>query len=281
MRSEPELGAVFCDFARFNDAGFLPKTQFTFFPELARVPTRPSREGGGRVVTADAFAAFVPFRQFPAWMQTMMLRADMVRGLRYHPGIRRSADMHYMLRAYQRVRAGFIPEVLAEVRRHGDNSYNTPLEKLVAHAHVRRTVLAEKPLAPGHRAVLRRRTGHAFAELGHHHFWHRSPAGALRGYLEALRYPGSRLDALKHLAALPLVPFLPVAHRAGLGSRSAPRQGRPGGEPVRDLTRGRTAARAFCRPNLRSRRENHDVTTRVVESSGCAPAVARLETERN
>ncbi len=224
MRSEPELGAVFTDFARFDEGGFYPETQFTFFPELARVPTRPSREGGGRVVVADPFAAFVPFRQFPAWMQTMLLRADRVRGLRYHPGIRRSADMHYMLRAYRRAAAGFIPEVLAEVRRHGNNSYNTPLEKLVADAQVRRTVLREETLPAGHRAILRRRTGHAFAELGHHLFWHRSPGGALRGYLEALRYPGSRLDALKHLAALPLVPFLPV--RTELDWAPAPRRGR-------------------------------------------------------
>jgi glycosyltransferase involved in cell wall biosynthesis len=225
MRSEPELGAVFTDFARFDEGGYFPKTQFTFFPELAGIPTRPSREGGGCVVVADPFAAFVPFRQFPAWMQTMMLRADRVRGLRYHPGIRRSADMHYMLRAYQRVQAGFIPEVLAEVRRHGNNSYNTPLEKLVADANVRRTVLQEETLAAPHRAVLRRRTGHAFAELGHHLFWHRTPGGALRAYLAALRYPGTRLDALKHLAAVPLVPFLPV--RTELDFEPAPH---PGGQ---------------------------------------------------
>ncbi len=224
MRSEPELGAVFTDFARFDEGGIFPKTQFTFFPELAHVPRRPSREGGGCVVTADPFAAFVPFRQFPAWMQTMMLRAERVQGLRFHPGIRRSADMHYMLRAYRRATAGFIPEVLAEVRRHGNNSYNTPLEKLVADAQVRRTVLREETLPAGHRTILRRRTGHAFAELGHHHFWHRSPVGALRGYLEALRYPGSRLDALRHLAALPLVPFLPV--RTELDWAPAPRRGR-------------------------------------------------------
>jgi glycosyltransferase involved in cell wall biosynthesis len=225
LRSEPELGAVFTDFARFDEGGYFPKTQFTFFPELAGVPVRPSREGGGCVVVADPFAAFVPFRQFPAWMQTMMLRADRVRGLRYHPGIRRSADMHYMLRAYRRVTAGFIPEVLAEVRRHGNNSYNTPLEKLVADAHVRRAVLREERLSAPHRALLRRRTGHAFAELGHHHFWHRSPGGALRAYLAALRYPGGRLDALRHLAALPLVRFLPV--RTELDFDPAPHAGSP------------------------------------------------------
>jgi glycosyltransferase involved in cell wall biosynthesis len=231
MRAEPELGAVFTDFARFNDGGFLPRTQFSFFPELAGVPTRPSRDGGGRVVDADAFAAFVPFGQFPAWMQTMMLRAERVRGLRYHPGIRRSADMHYMLRAYARLQAGFIPEVLAEVRRHGNNSYNTPLEKLVADAQVRRTVLEEESLATGHRAILRRRTGLAFAELGHHHFWSRSPRGALRGYLAALRYPGSRLNALQHLAVLPLVPLLPA--RAETDWDPAPRPETPAARPPR------------------------------------------------
>lgn len=209
MRAEPELGAVFTDFARFDEGGYFTRTQFTFFPELRHVPRRPARAGGGYVVTTDPFAAFVPFQQFPAWMQTMMLRADRVRGLRYHPGVRRSADMHFMLRAYPGMQAGYIPEVLAEVRRHGNNSYTSALQKLVADAEVRRKVLEEEPLRPEHRELLRWRTGVAYCELGYYYFWNRKPLAALRTYARALRYPGSRLNAAKHLAGLPAVPFLP------------------------------------------------------------------------
>lgn len=208
MRSEPELGAIFTDFVRFDERGVFPKTQFTFFPELPTVPSRPSRAGGGRVITADAFTTLVSFGQFPAWLQTVLLRAQCVRGIQFPPGIPTSQDLHYMLQVYERVQAGYIAEPLAEVRRHGRNSYRTAHQKLEADLRIL-SMLAHRPLKPEHREALWRRLGRAWCGDGYYHFRKRDPVGAARAYIRSLAYPGSRWNALKHLAALPAITLLP------------------------------------------------------------------------
>ena len=43
--------------------------QFSFVPELAEIPVRPSAAGEGPVIAADAFAALAPLPQLPAWIQ--------------------------------------------------------------------------------------------------------------------------------------------------------------------------------------------------------------------
>jgi glycosyltransferase involved in cell wall biosynthesis len=207
MESEPEVALVFTNFARFGPQGRYPRTQFDFIPGLAALPARPSRGGGGLVLEADTFESLVGLEQFPTWVQTVLLRRDAVADLRFPAGVAQNEDQHYMYRVYARVRAAWIADPLVEVRRHGENSYRSAAEKLVPDISALE-LLAREPFAPRHRHALRRRIGRAWAALGYHHFWHRSPLGAGRAYLRSLAYPGTRLGAATHLLALPLVPFL-------------------------------------------------------------------------
>jgi hypothetical protein len=145
--------------------------------------------------------------QFPTWVQTCLLRHDAVRSMRYDERVGLNQDQHYMVRVYPLGGAAYLPEPLVEVRRHDRNTYSLPLPKTEADARILTRLLSE-PLSPAHRAALRRRVARAWAAVGYHYFWHRSPVRAARGYLKSLQYPGVRLSALAHLAALPLVPFL-------------------------------------------------------------------------
>lgn len=203
MDSEPDVTLVFTDLRRFSPTDEMLERQFAFVPELSGIPTRPSRAGNGAVILDDAFAALVPLRQLPAWVQTSLLRAAATADLRFPEGIRLAEDLHYIMRAYRRGRAAYIAEPLVAVRRHEQNSYD-------AHADMLRPVirvlelLQQEPLAPRHRSALRRRTGRAWLELAHHNFWNGSPLTAALAYARAARFPGHRGNALLHLAATPV-----------------------------------------------------------------------------
>lgn len=208
MEGEPGVGLVFTDFSRFGPGGTYPRTQFDFIPGLAALPSRPSRTGRARVLEADTFESLVGLEQFATWVQTVLLRREAVADLRYPPGVRQNQDQHYMYRAYTRTGAAWIADPLVEVRRHGGNSYRSPVDKLVPDVEVPRQLLRE-PFAPGHRRALRRKLGRAWSALGYHHFWQGRARAAGRAYAHALACPGTRLGAAAHLLALPLVPVLP------------------------------------------------------------------------
>lgn len=206
FKSEPSLGLVFTNMVRFNESGVFPETQFSFLPDLPGIPSRPSAAGGGRVITVDAFESLVLLRQFPAWPSTVMVRASAVAGVEFPPGVHLAEDLHYMLRVYSRVQAGYIEEPLAELRRHGANA--TAAVVLLRPVVDVLTSFAAEPAARPHMSTLRRRLGREWAGLGHRLFWERKPAEAAGAYIRALRYPGSRVTSLKHLAAVPLLPLL-------------------------------------------------------------------------
>ena len=211
MKSEPSLGLIFTNLSRFSESGIFPLTQFAFLPDLPAVPSRPSAAGGGRVITADTFQSLVLLRQFPAWPSTVMVRASAVKGVEFPPGVILGADLHYMLRVYPRVQAGYIEEPLAELRRHGANTSQSdimqrPVIDVLA-------TFATESVAQAHMDTLLLRLGRDWAGLGYTRFWEGKPVEAAAAYLSALRYPGSRMTALKHLAALPLVPLLRLKKR--------------------------------------------------------------------
>lgn len=219
LRGEPEAGAVISDFVRFDESGFYPRTQFSFFPELDHLPRTAARHGDGFLISPDTFVRVVAFGQFPVWMQATMLRSEKVGDLRFSPeiGVEEGNDLHFMLRLYAAgAGLGFIPDVLVEVRRHGSNSSLDLLRKQVGDAKVLRRILDEEPLSPPQRRAVDERLGRAYCGLGYHHFKARSPREAARWYARALRHPGSRLDALRQLAVLPLAPFL----ASGSGARN-------------------------------------------------------------
>lgn len=219
MDAEPEVTLVFTDLRRFSPSSAMLERQFSFVPELAQIPTRPSRAGGGAVILGDAFAALAPLRQLPAWVQTCLLRAGAAADLRFPEGIRLAEDLHYILRAYLRGGAAWIAEPLVAVRRHDQNSYQTHAQMLRPVIRVLE-MLRNEPLSPSHRHALRVRTGRAWLELAHFNFWDGSLPTAVGAYARAARYPGHRGNALLHLLAAPVIPALRTRLRPR-GLRSA------------------------------------------------------------
>jgi glycosyltransferase involved in cell wall biosynthesis len=218
FRSEPEVGLVFTDFVRFDGDYVYRATQFEFCEGLAEIPSRPSRDGGGRVVEADTFTSLVELRQFPAWPSTVMVRRSAVRDVRFPPGVRLCADLHYMLRVYPIVKAAYIDEPLAELRRHGNNSYGSLTEINDAAVEVLKNVSGER-LSPEHAAALDRRLGRELVDLAYLHFHLRDARQAAAASVRALRYPGYRRDALQRLAMIPLIPVLADASRVDWNER--------------------------------------------------------------
>ena len=222
LRSEPGVGSVLCNFVRFSADGYFRHTQFSFFPELQHVPLRPARDGGGSVLDGDALTHVATFGQFPVWMQATMLRADVIRDVRFsrEVSVKAGNDLHFMLRVFPHTTIGFIPDVLVEVRRHGTNNSADLLVKIAGDADVLRKILHEEPLSPAHRAALHRRLGRACCSVGYFHFRSRSPLQAALWYVRALGHSGSRTRALRQLALIPAVPFLP--ERSPTQTRLAP-----------------------------------------------------------
>jgi glycosyltransferase involved in cell wall biosynthesis len=208
FESEPEVGLVFADFKRFDGDFYYRATMFDFIPDLPDLPSRPSRDGGGRVITADTFQSLVRLSHFAAWPIVAMVRAERVRGIRFPPGVRLCEDMHYMIRVYPRVAAaGYIAEPLAEVRRHGENSYASLAEIGEAAVQALRNA-SEEPLRPEYRDALRRRIGLMLVSLAYTHYHLRNARAAAWAALRALRLPGSRGAALRRLAMIPALPLI-------------------------------------------------------------------------
>lgn len=218
--SEPDVVAVFTNFVRFNERGVFPRDQFSFFPELATTETRPSAAGGGRIILGNGFAELVSFAEVPAWVQTLLFRADALKGLQFHesdPTKRGDfdfcEDMHFCLRAYRRGVVAYLEESLVEVRRHGDNLTKTLSDMPQANLSALQ-LLETEDLDQVQRQALRRRLGKAHVAVGVQNVADGEPAAALRAYFRALGHPGARLSALKNLGLLAGHVLLP----SGIGS---------------------------------------------------------------
>lgn len=214
LRSDPEVGLVFTDMIRFSEKGIFPLTHFETVPELRELPSRPSVRGGARVIEGDTFLHMTALPLLGPLPPTSVLRTDVARAARWPEGIHHCTDLYYFLQVYRLTRIAYLDEPLVEVRRHGNNSYSTVLE--TQHHFLRvLDVVEREPLSPKHRNAIRRAIGRKWTGLGYYHFWDRSPLKAGAAYLRSLLYPGSRGNALKHLALLPVVPFLPPRTRQG------------------------------------------------------------------
>ena len=150
------------------------------------------------------------FAEVPAWVQTIMFRADALEGLSFReakPGTSSRQfdfceDMHFCLRVYRRGSVGFIEDPLVQVRRHGDNITKSvsemPQAKLAA-----LQLLFDDELDLVQKEALRRRLARAQIEVGLQDVENGQIADAFRSYLRALAAPGARLSALKNIALLP------------------------------------------------------------------------------
>jgi glycosyltransferase involved in cell wall biosynthesis len=222
MTGEPEVGLVFTNALMFSEDGEFPADRFRFMPELDSLETRAASSGTGRVITEDTFSALIRVSILAATPSSVLLRARDVGQLRWMDPlaaqrarqdgrVMQVEDQCYMAQVYRRVTAGFLKEPLVLKRRHGDNSYISVSETLVPSIAALRFMLSDtsEPLDAAEREVLRRRIGKAWCGVGHHHFWRRRALGSAGAYARALRYPGWRTNAVLHLLATPIVPFLP------------------------------------------------------------------------
>lgn len=208
FEAEPEVDFCFANMVRTQNGKVL-QTQFDLVPRLREIPTRASSAAGAWVIEGDTFAALTPAPDPPGWLQASVFRQSAIANTRSKAGVPNAEDLYLILQVYACTRAAFIDDVLVEIRRHGANSYRNNDTIRAAVIKVLHLVYRDVPLSPEHRAVLRRRIGAEHCRRGWRYFWDGAPATAAHHYLEALKWPGSRVTALAHLAAIPFVPFLP------------------------------------------------------------------------
>lgn len=208
MESEPGIGAVFTNLIQFDGNTILGTDQFTYFPELAQVPTMATA-GGGRRVLANGFETFVLFAEFPTWIQTVLFRRTVIADVKFPrwPANGKKFswgdDTYFCLRAYERAAVGFIETPLVEIRRHGNNMTHDLSHLPHARLEILR-VLENEIEHEGPRNALLRRLGRAWVDAGHSHLVHGRIGRALHAFGRALPYRGFRLSALKRLVLFPL-----------------------------------------------------------------------------
>lgn len=204
MECEPDVGVIFTDFVRFSKERAYADTQFAFFPELVNVPTTSTECGTGRRLLGDPFLEFIKFSQFPAWLQTMLFRTTAIQGVQFLcERTLTTDDLYFSFKVYERTGAAYIPEPLADVRRHDSNS-TRDLARLEHDVRKVLCILEGEIHEPVRLASLRRRIGRAWNDSGDMFLLQHRPIGAVKAYAEAFRYPGAKLGALKRLATLPI-----------------------------------------------------------------------------
>ncbi len=212
IRSEPDMAAVFSNFVRFDEHGVYPRDQFSFYTDLGTLPTRATRDGRGYRILADAFSAFIPWVEFPVWVQTILFRREAVRDLLFPEsglvlnsnGNGVCGDIPFCFSAYRNGGVGFLKERLVEVRRHGKNA--TDRLAIIPHASLAALRLLTKlPLTDVQRRALNSRIARALVNSGVQYAAEGKYRMAASKYLEAFGHSGARLSAAKNLLKLPFV----------------------------------------------------------------------------
>lgn len=211
FESEPTVGALFVNFRRFNEEGFYPLDQFTFYPELANVPSRTARGGLGRVITSDPFSALIGFETPPAWIAAHCFRVDVVRSLRFDPQLPVCEDLHFCLRAYRTTAVAFSDATLVEARRHPANATNNA-ESIPEAMYEALRRLEDEELTFAQRNALRARLSRILIGLGRQAAMDGRLAEALDRYAAAAARRPRWGSLLKNVA---LAPYHLLRRRAG------------------------------------------------------------------
>lgn len=207
LRAEPEVGFVFCDFVRFDSGGQFPDSQFDLIPEMKDLPVRQGSHGDGFVLEGDTLTELVALRLTPVYPSTLVVRGSLARGIEFPEDIGASQDLYYFLALYQAAKGGFLTDPLVGIRRHGDNLSDATVEKRMTDIQVIRKFVARAALDE-YKNFLARELARRLAGLGHEHFWSGRYLESARAYLRCLGHPGRRLNALLHLATLPVAPMI-------------------------------------------------------------------------
>ena len=212
MRAEPDMAAVFANFVRFDESGVYPRDQFSFYTELAAIPTRPTRDGRGHRILVDAFSAFITFVEYPVWVQTILFRRETIGDLLFpmtglvlnSSGKGVCGDITFCFSAYRNGPIGFLREQLVEVRRHGTNA--TDRLAIIPHASLAALRLLTKLLLTDQqRRALDTRIGRSLVDSGLQYVADGKYKIAAATYLKAFGHSGARLSAAKNLLKLPFL----------------------------------------------------------------------------
>ena len=116
---------VVCTFANFMRTDETIKRelgdQFRYYP-LEHVPAVPGPIDGTFVLSGDAFCELAAFNEIPCYVQVTLFRAAAIAGMRFKEHLRLGEDYEFLLRVYLRGRVAYNREILAVVRRHGNNT---------------------------------------------------------------------------------------------------------------------------------------------------------------
>ncbi len=203
FESEPEVGALFVNFRRFDESGFYANNQFDFYPELTSVPTRAARAGPGRVVVGDAFSPLIGFDNLPSWMPSNTFRAGAVKSLRFDPDLSLCEDLVFCFSAYRSVAVAYSAEPLVHMRRHGANA--TANAKAIPRAlyDAMRRLEAAEGLTPTQRQALDERLSRILIGLGREAALEGRVSEAFDRYAAAARRRPRWRSLVKHVALTP------------------------------------------------------------------------------
>lgn len=202
LKHDRHLVCSFTNFVRFkNDTGELLPDQFTFYPGLmsAALGGKLRCCGDGFILDGDPFVTCLQFHEIPAYMQCTVFRRSMISDMRLNESLRRCEDTEFVLRAFLRGKVAFIPEVLADVRRHNSNITKDisliELDRLQALLSVGRSVDSARRRAALHDRTVKSRIdcANALIRAGR-------PVDGMRSYFKALTIPGSGTRKAKGLA---------------------------------------------------------------------------------
>ena len=200
LADEPGVDMVFTNFVRFTATeGWLPD-QFTYVPDLGKVPSRQTA-GGGVVIEGNPFDFLVRSREAAAWIQTVIVRRSVAGSIRFPPGVKVCEDLHYILHVGWKSRfIAYLPDPQVEVRRHGNNAYearDVP-DNLI---RVLRMLQRDAPFAG--RPSFRWRLGQELAALGTRLARQGEFTRAVEALADSLRFKESRSTALRACLAFP------------------------------------------------------------------------------
>lgn len=210
LEQEPDVGAVFGDFVRFNEQGVISNS-FEFIPELDTLTCRASGIEGADVIREEPFSQIVRFNQFPSSLLAVTFRRSVLQGIEFQEVIfdergRLLFDeiSDFALRAYAKTNVAWHRDIVADVRRHDSNM--SALVKPIELAKLN-TLLAlrAEPLSVAGRKSLNRRI--AMQRLRAAHYWFASRRSYWRGVKEVVHalISGQVLSAGKALLLSPMV----------------------------------------------------------------------------